>query len=114
MPRRTFRVAANYGRESWELAGALTGIGGTLMTIGAVMFFVVIAMTLLVGKKGEGPKDIPFAETLIPASDDGWDVKLDRLRLWTVAAIVLVLIAYAPFFISYLPARLLSPGYTFF
>jgi cytochrome c oxidase subunit 1 len=71
-------------------------------------------MTIVAGKKGEGPKDIPFAETLIPASRDGWDVKLDRLRLWTIAAVVLVLIAYAPFFITYLPARLVSPGYIFF
>jgi cytochrome c oxidase subunit 1 len=114
MPRRTFRVAANYGRDSWELAGALTGIGGTLMTVGAVMFFIVIVMTVVAGKKGEGPKDIPFAEILIPASRDGWDAKLDRLRLWTIAAVVLVLIAYAPFFITYLPARLVSPGYNFF
>jgi cytochrome c oxidase subunit 1 len=114
MPRRTFRVAANYGQDSWELAGVLTGIGGTLMTVGAVMFFIVIGMTIVAGKKGEGPKDIPFAETLIPASRDGWDVKLDRLRLWTIAAVVLVLIAYAPFFITYLPARLVSPGYIFF
>ena len=114
MPRRTFRVAANYGRDSWELAGALTGIGGTLMTVGAVMFFIVIVMTVVAGKKGEGPRDIPFAEILIPASRDGWDAKLDRLRLWTIAAIVLVLIAYAPFFLTYLPARLVSPGYNFF
>jgi len=114
MPRRTFRVAANYGRDSWELAGALTGIGGTLMTVGAVMFFIVIIMTVVAGKKGEGPKDIPFADILIPASRDGWDAKLDRLRLWTIAAIVLVLIAYAPFFLTYLPARLVSPGYNFF
>ncbi len=32
----------------------------------------------------------------------------------TVDAVVLVLIAYAPFFLTYLPARLLSPGYNFF
>ncbi|UCG75191.1 MAG: cbb3-type cytochrome c oxidase subunit I [Gemmatimonadota bacterium] len=114
MPRRIFRAEANYGAESWELAGALTGIGGTLMTVGAVMFFLVIVMTIFFGKKGEGPKDIPFAETLIPASREGWDVKLDRIGLWTVAAVVLVLIAYAPFFLTYLPARLVSPGYTFF
>ena len=114
MPRRIFRAEANYTRDSWELAGALTGIGGTLMTVGAVIFFLVIGMTIVAGKKGEGPKDIPFAETLIPGSSAGWDARLDRLRLWTVAAVVLFLIAYAPFFLTYLPARLLSPGYTFF
>ena len=114
MPRRVFRVAANYDLESWEWAGILTGIGGTLMTIGALMFFVVIVMTVLVGKKGDQPSDVPIAESVLPPSRTGWDVKLDRIRWWVIAAIVLVVIAYAPFFIGYLPARLISPGYNFF
>ncbi|MDX1395537.1 MAG: cbb3-type cytochrome c oxidase subunit I [Gemmatimonadota bacterium] len=114
MPRRTFLAEANYTKDSWGLAGALTGIGGTLMTIGALLFFVVILMTVWTGRKGEGPKDIPFGDTLLPASKAGWDVKLDRLGLWFLAAAVLVVIAYGPFFVSYLPARLTSPGFTLF
>jgi len=114
MPRRTFLAQATYTKDSWALAGALTGIGGTLMTIGAMLFFLVIGMTLLRGRKGEGPSDIPFAESLLPPSRTGWDVKLDRLGVWFVVAIVLVAIAYGPFFVSYLPPHLTSPGYNFF
>ncbi|MDX1577771.1 MAG: cbb3-type cytochrome c oxidase subunit I, partial [Gemmatimonadota bacterium] len=114
MPRRVFLAEANYDKEPWALAGALTGIGGTLMTIGAILFFVVILMTIWTGRKGEGPKDIPFAETLLPPTERGWDVKLDRLGFWFVAAVVLVVIAYGPFFLGYLPPNLVSPGYRIF
>ena len=114
MPRRIFRVQANYGQDAWGLAGVLTGVGGTLMTIGALMFFLVLLGTIFFGKKGEGPKDIPFADVLLPGSKSGWDVRLDRLGLWMLAAVVLILIAYGPFLVSYLPPHLVSPGYSFF
>jgi cytochrome c oxidase subunit 1 len=114
MPRRTFRAAASYGQDSWQLAGWLTGIGGSLMTIGALMFFVVLVGTAFFGRRGEGPTDIPFSEVLLPGSVDGWDVRLDRLGWWVVAAVVLILLAYGPFFIGYLPPHLVSPGYSFF
>lgn len=114
MPRRTFLAEANYTKDSWGLAGALTGIGGTLMTIGALLFFVVVVMTALRGRKGDGPTDIPFGDTLLPPSRSGWDTKLDRIGLWFLAAAVLVVIAYGPFFVSYLPARLTSPGFILF
>ncbi len=114
MPRRTFLVEATYDKEPWALAGALTAIGGTLMTAGALLFFVVVLMTIWRGERGAGPRDIPFAEALLPATDRGWDVKLDRIGWWLVAAVVLVLIAYGPFLAGYLPPNLVSPGYRIF
>jgi len=71
----------------------------------------VIVMTIFAGKKGEGPKDIPWAETLNPPAESGWELRLDRIGLWVIVAIVLVAIAYAPFAISYLPPHLVSPGF---
>jgi len=41
-------------------------------------------------------------------------VKLDRLDWWFAAAVVLVLIAYGPFFVQYLPPNLASPGFRLF
>ena len=114
MPRRTFMAAAPYDDPAWALSGILTGIGGTLMTVGAVLFFVVILGTLFLGTKGEGPKDIPVSRTLIGPSRDGWDVKLDKLGWWVVVAIVLIVIAYAPFFLTYFPANMVSPAYRLF
>ncbi len=111
MPRRTFRAEAAYTNEAWDLSGALTGIGGTLMFFGILIFFIVIAVTVLAGRRGEEPKDIPWSETYITPSLTGWELRLDNLKLWTVVAFVLILIAYGPFFISYLPPHSVSPGF---
>jgi len=114
MPRRTFMADAPYGNPDWGLAGVLTAVGGTLMFVGAALFFVVIIMTAVAGRKGEGPDDIPFSRTLTGAASDGWELKLDRIGLWMVVAVVLILIAYGPFIVSYIPVNAVSPGYQFF
>jgi cytochrome c oxidase subunit I len=113
MPRRIFRAQANYTNPAWDLGGALTGIGGTLMFIGVMLFFLVIGMTLVAGARGGQPQDIPVAETLTAPNLLGWERHLDRLGFWVVVAIVLILIAYGPFFATYSP-WFVSPGYRFF
>lgn len=112
MPRRIYRAQATYTNEAWDLGGALTAVGGTLMFIGILVFFVVVVMTILRGKKGDVPSDIPWSETLSPPGHGAWSVRLDRLGFWTVVAIVLIVIAYGPFFGSYLPPNFVSPGFT--
>ncbi len=116
MPRRTFFAQAAYAGEKseWAVAGAITGIGGTLMVIGAVMFFIVVLGTIFFGKKGEEPKDIPVSETLTAPRTSGWELKLDSVWLWVGVAVVLVLMAYGPFFLTYLPPHMVSPGFKFF
>jgi cytochrome c oxidase subunit 1 len=114
MPRRIYRAAASYSRDEWQLGGILTGVGGTLMFVGLFLFFVVIAMTLLAGRKGEAPEDIPWCETLTPPAQVGWSPRFDRIGWWVVVAVVLIVIAYGPFFATYLPPQMVSPGYTFF
>lgn len=114
MPRRTFRVEMPYDNPAWELGGILTGVGGTLMFIGLLFFFVVLFMTVFFGKKGEGPVDIPWSESLTAPARSGFEVHWDRIGLWLVVAIVLILLAYGPFFASYLPPHWISPGYRFF
>jgi cytochrome c oxidase subunit I len=113
MPRRTNMLEATYGKPSWELAGMLTGFGGTLMFIGGMLFFAVFAATLFFGKKGAGPTDLPFTETATPPAERGWQVKLDDFRWWMLAAVVLILVAYGPFLAQYLPGSFTSPGYRF-
>ncbi len=116
MPRRTFWAESAYAAEKseWILAGALTGIGGTLMTIGAVMFFIVIIMTAWTGKKGEQPMDIPVSETLTAPASSGWELRLDNMTFWVIIAILLIVIAYGPFFMTYFPLNMVSPGFRFF
>jgi cytochrome c oxidase subunit 1 len=114
MPRRTFMAEAPYTAEGWELAGIITAVGGSVMTLGVLVFFLVLVMTLLVGKKGEGPSDIPFAELLKAPARTGWELRLDRIGFWVIVALILIVIAYGPFLVTYLPPDLVSPGYRFF
>jgi cytochrome c oxidase subunit I len=113
MPRRTFLAEANYHRPEWDLGGMLTGIGGTAMFVGIALFFVVVGMTVAVGGKERVPEDVPFSETLTAPARTGWEPRLDDLRLWVGVAVVLILIAYGPFFLTY-TMNAVSPGFRFF
>jgi len=113
MPRRTFMAEANYRSPAWELPGILTGVGGTMMFIGVMLFFVVIGLTIILGKREGAPQDIPVSVTLTAPAKDGWEPILDRLGIWVVAAIVLILIAYGPFLIGY-DVVPVSPGFRLF
>jgi cytochrome c oxidase subunit 1 len=114
MPRRTLIMEAPYDEPAWQLAGMLTGLGGTLMFVGGMLFFFVLVGTALFGKVMTRPVDIPFTVTHEGPATSGWQVRLDRYRTWVIATIVLILVAYAPFFISYLPGNFTSPGYRLF
>lgn len=113
MPRRTFMYGATYSKESWELAGILTAIGGAMMFGSVVLFVIVMGMTIFAGRRVERG-DIPFTETIIGPAREGWETRLDSFRIWIVVTVVLILVAYGPFMVSYLPPRLLSPGFKLF
>lgn len=113
MPRRTFLAEATYSSPAWKLPGILTAVGGTLMFIGVMLFFVVIGLTIVAGRKGAGPRDIPVSGTLTAPARSGWEPRLDNLWLWVGVAVVLILIAYGPFFVGYRP-NFVSPGFRLF
>ena len=110
MPRRTYMARATYYDPAWSLGGKLTGIGGSLMFAGVMLFFLVIGLTIVAGRRGAQPADVPVSATLTAPARDGWEPTLDRLGLWFAAAVLLDVIAYAPFFMSYVP-HAVSPGF---
>ncbi len=114
MPRRTLVMEAPYEKPSWELAGMLTGLGGTLMFIGGVLFFTVLAATVLSGKKAKEPQDLPFTKTIQGPAETGWELRLDRFRYWIIATVILIVVAYGPFLVEYLPGNFTSPPYRFY
>jgi heme/copper-type cytochrome/quinol oxidase subunit 1 len=114
MPRRTAISLIDYPEpHAWKLAGILIGIGGSLMFAGVVVFFVIVAATVLVGKRVE-IADIPYSVTLARPQTVGWELGLDRLRYWIAAAVVLIVILYGPFLASQFPLRLNIPGFVAF
>ncbi|MDT8435387.1 MAG: cbb3-type cytochrome c oxidase subunit I [Gemmatimonadota bacterium] len=112
MPRRSAVVASSYMGEvpGWHWAGQIAGIGGVIMFVGIAMFAVVIAATILFGKR-TGEQEIPVSETILPPARSGWEVRLDDLRLYVFLAILLILIAYGPFAVGYLPPKMTAPGF---
>ena len=94
-PRRLWVQGAPFIEEGWESGNVLTGLGGTLMFISGVLFFVVIVGTLL-SKREESAEEfeMPVSGTIHTEKDA--PKVFDRLGLWMIVAVVLVLIAYVP------------------
>jgi cytochrome c oxidase subunit 1 len=111
MPRRVFE--ADYGgaapAQAWAGMTGLSAIGGMVLFISAAFFLLVMFGTALAGKRREA-EPLEWAEPLHPVGKAGL---LDRFGLWTIVAIVLVLIAYAvPLWNHLRMARIGSPGFS--
>ena len=115
MPRRTMMTRAAYAKfePSWRLPGLMTGVGGSLMFVSAALFFLIIIMTVFFGKKRVAG-DLPLTETIRPPESRGWQLELDKFRYWILVTVILIVLAYGPFFFMYLPPRLTSPGFQAF
>ena len=109
MPRRTAIGDAPYSLPGWELANWLTAIGGVVMTVSGALFFIVMLGTLFLSKEPTEVKEIPIGEEPIHGPRDNWAI-FDRVGQLTVAAVVLIIFAYLPTLISYLPGAFNSPG----
>ncbi len=109
MPRRTDMVHAEYGLASWKIPGIMAGIGGSLMFVSAMLFFLVLLMTIFAGKK-TAARDVPFTATVQPPSTIGWQPRLDRFSYWVLASVVLVIAVYGPFILEHFPPNLTTAG----
>jgi cytochrome c oxidase subunit 1 len=76
----------------WGAAKMLGSIGGTIMTIAAVMFFVVFFATLLGKRQKQGALELiesePYHDERVPA--------VQSFTPWLAGAALLLIIAYAP------------------
>ncbi len=104
VPRRTAFADASYKDfiDGLDVPNMLTAIGGSMMGLSGLLIFIVIAGTVmgLAGKNKE--QQIPVAETRIGSTRRIWPW-LDNYKLWIGAAILLVVLAYLPFMITYVP-----------
>ncbi len=111
MPRRIYE--AGYGGSeiaaAWRVLTGVSAVGGVLLFTSAG-FFMLVMIGTLAGKKCE-PEPIEWAEPLEPTSTKA--TLFDRFGLWTVVAVLLVLIAYAyPLWSHLRMERFGSPGFT--
>ncbi len=92
-PRRTAIGAAPYLRPEWSTDLTIVAIGGSVLFLSALLFFVNIVMTV-VASRGPAPEALAFAESNgITAQGARF---FDRLGLWVVVAFVLIAVAYGP------------------
>ena len=100
MPRRSAIGEAPYTKLlDWGLANQLTALGGIVMTVSGLLFFVVILMTIVRAKPAA--VDVPISETLIgPAATPA---ALDRLGAWFGLAALLAALTYVPVLIGIWP-----------
>lgn len=111
MPRRIYD--ASYGGSAvaatWRALTEVSAVGGLFLFASAGFFMLVMIGTALAGRRRE-PEPIVWAEPLHPVALRR--TLLDRYLLWTVLAVVLVIIAYAyPLWAHLRMARFGSPGF---
>jgi cytochrome c oxidase subunit I len=112
MPRRIYD--ASYGgnavAHAWRGLTGVSAVGGIFLFVSAGFFILVMLGTGLAGKRGT-PPPIEWAEPLEPVGPRAG--LLDRFGLWTVVAVLLVLIAYAYPLWSHLHMQTYgSPGFS--
>jgi cytochrome c oxidase subunit 1 len=107
LPRRENISLMLYNQPEWRLSNVMTAVGGTIMFISGLMFFIVLLGIFLRGEKGTAV-EMPVAEAM-PSASDGWPI-LDRWAVWIGVAVVLILIAYGPYLLTYQP-NFVSPGF---
>jgi cytochrome c oxidase subunit I len=94
MPRRVYQF--DYGgseiAQQWTAGTGISAVGGIFLFVSALCFVSVMFGTGLAGKK-VAPQPIEFAEALGGPNDRA--PILDKLWIWLVLAIVLVIAAYA-------------------
>ena len=93
MPRRTMIGAASYLQPEWKALLPLVGIGGSILFVSSLLYFVNL-VTTLVASRAPAPAPPEFAEAL--SGPDHAPAILDRWRPWIALAFVLIAVAYGP------------------
>jgi cytochrome c oxidase subunit 1 len=93
MPRRTMIGAAPYVQEAWKPLLPLVAIGGTILTLSALLYFLNLGLTVL-ASRAPATAQIAFAEAM--SGPDHAPAVFDRWRPWIALAFVLIGLAYGP------------------
>jgi cytochrome c oxidase subunit 1 len=110
LPRRVYDVTflGAEQAESWIGLTKLSARGAEILFLSVIFFLFVVVGTLLTGKRVPA-KPFEFAKPLVPVTGTSvWD----RIGLWTIVAVVLIVIAYGyPLYHMITMQRFGSPGF---
>ncbi|MCB1017812.1 MAG: cbb3-type cytochrome c oxidase subunit I [Acidimicrobiales bacterium] len=96
--------------KNWDIADGLTAIGGTIMFLSGVCFFVVMLGTIYSKRQVADVQRMPIADEPYHPVTQSWPI-LDRLGLWSAVAGILSLIVYGEIFFHYLPLEMVPGGF---
>ena len=80
-------------QPQWETLLPLVGIGGAILFLSALLFFLNVVLTATVALRA--PQPVPeFADTV--SGPDHAPAFVDHWQPWLATAIILIVIAYGP------------------
>jgi cytochrome c oxidase subunit 1 len=107
-PRRTMLGAAPYLQPAWKAVLPLVGIGGTVLFVSALLYFLNMALTVWASRQ-PAPAMPAFADAL--SGPEHAPPILDRWRPWLALAALLIAVAYGPTLLRLaLTTPLTTPG----
>jgi cytochrome c oxidase subunit I len=93
MPRRTMIGHASYLQPEWKVLLPLVGIGGAILFVSALLYFLNMILTVAASRRAPQPA-LEFAEAL--SGPEHAPAFLDRWRPWLALTAILIVIAYGP------------------
>ncbi len=109
-PRRTMLSVAmeNYGTAEWRLPLLMSGVGGVILLVSLILFFLNMVMTAFFSKE-EAEVEMPVAEPLHVEAVPAW---LNNWRPWLVGTVALIAVGYGPMLFQLIrDVALTSPGF---
>ena len=108
MPRRTMISHASYLQPEWKTLLPLVGIGGAIVFLSALLYFLNMVLTVTVSRRAPQPA-VEFADAL--SGPDHAPAFMDRWRPWLALTALLIVIAYGPTLVRLATtASLTTPG----
>ena len=102
--------ARHLGPADIDGGNGMTAVGGTIMFISGVCFFIVMLGTIYSKRQVADVQRMPIADEPFHPVSQTWPI-LDRLGLWAGLAAGLTFIIYGEVFFHYLPLELVPGGF---
>lgn len=94
------------------IPASITGLGGAILFVAGILFFYVLIATLVSGRRltTQETPEIPFAEVVSGPGSKPVVKLMERVGLWLLIAVALILVAYVPTLIDQIRNYVPVPG----